>query len=888
MKQSLMLLVLLCIVSSLIFAQAPVGKIIGTVTDKNTGEPLPAVNVVVEGTGRGAATDVNGRYTILNMPPGWYSVTVTMMGYKPMTRTQVKVTMDLTTEVNFKLESTVIRIEKPIEVVARRPIVERDITTSVTYSTAKEIKAMPVTDFRAIVSLTPGAVAGHIRGGRSGEEVYMIDGIVIRNPYMGGFAGTVPLLAIQEQAVYTGGFGAEYSAESGVISVATKEPSSKLSGVIRYKTDDYSRMPQFIKKCGDIYNKRELQWRKVYDYALEHTITWYGYAPEMFHQGEFSFAGPIVDPISFFVSGDIQTTKGRSRFYDENDNPICPKNDARHTYLGKLMFKPTPTIKLKLGLYQSCHTWYGGSRFAPKTGYDLRTVDRLLNLNLTHLLSPTMFYDIKLSQHIYDEWGDTRGDVDDFGNDLNRDFPYIDSVEYWVEHVDPYQFYYPADYPNPRRRGQIAPTDPTGQFPSFSRYRYHQETHSTTTGEVNFTSQLTPMHEIKTGLLYKKYDLDYFHADVASGGNYYMEKHHTHPYQWASYFRDKIEARGMVVNAGVRLDYFNSNTYYPANYNDPVVNPTTGGEIKDPVKAKPRWQLSPRLGISHPITARDVLHFTYGHYFEVPRLDYVLRHGETWYMYGAFGIYGNANMDVERTVSYEVGVEHAITHDFKVDISGFYKDITGLATTKQIYRGATDWYALYTNGDYGHSRGLELTFKKRPARAGLWASVSGTISYTFMVAKGRYSSARAAYYYVWANYRLHTKEHYLDWDERHTIAANINIRVPVIGTGINIVYHYGSGLPYTPSARDPYIQPVNEKRRPSTTTTDIRIAKPFMIGNNELMVFFDILNAFDKKNLIEIADVQWYEQTDDPEGRYHNCFVWDWRRRIRTGIEFKF
>jgi hypothetical protein len=157
-----------------------------------------------------------------------------------------------------------------------------------------------------------------------------------------------------------------------------------------------------------------------------------------------------------------------------------------------------------------------------------------------------------------------------------------------------------------------------------------------------------------------------------------------------------------------------------------------------------------------------------------------------------------------------------------------------------------------------------------------------------MVAKGRYSSAYAAYYSIWAGERAMTKEHYLDWDERHTITANVDIVIPGVGTGINFVYNYGSGLPYTPTARDPFIQPINEARRPSTTTTNIKLRQPITIGTNYLMVFFDILNAFDTKNLNSISDVAWYEQYDDPEGRYHNAFVWGARRRVRTGIEFRF
>jgi outer membrane receptor protein involved in Fe transport len=338
----------------------------------------------------------------------------------------------------------------------------------------------------------------------------------------------------------------------------------------------------------------------------------------------------------------------------------------------------------------------------------------------------------------------------------------------------------------------------------------------------------------------------------------------------------------MVVNAGVRFDYFDPRGYVPENFNDPVLDPEGGGEIKNPRPAKVKWDICPRLGIAHPITERDVLHFTYGHYFEVPRLYYLFANSN-FDMHGAFGLIGNANMDVERTIAYEMGINHAFTPDFKMTIVTFYKDITGLATTQQTYRDLFNWYGLYTNGDYGHARGIEVTLYKRPSHDPFY----GTLAYTFQVAKGRYSSARASYVAIWGSKHRVTQEHYLDWDQRHTVKLNLGIKLPY-RIGINIITRYGSGFPYTPPSKDPYVVPYNTERFPYTINTDVKFSKDIEIGPVSGGFFFDILNIFDRRNLISVANIEWYHRYKDPEGSLHYPGVWSYRRRIRSGIQIKF
>ena len=181
------------------------GKIAGIVIDMETKAPLPGANVIIDGTMMGSASDIDGNYFILDVPPEVYTVRAEVIGYKTLIQKEVRVMVGLTTKLHFDLEQTVIEVEEVI-VEAERPIIQKDLTASRSIITADEIADIPLEDIEDIVNLTPGFVDGHARGGRDGEIVYIIDGVSTRDPITGGFDTDVPELAIEEVSIITSGF----------------------------------------------------------------------------------------------------------------------------------------------------------------------------------------------------------------------------------------------------------------------------------------------------------------------------------------------------------------------------------------------------------------------------------------------------------------------------------------------------------------------------------------------------------------------------------------------------------------------------------------------------------------------------------------------------------
>ncbi|RMD91864.1 MAG: TonB-dependent receptor, partial [Calditrichaeota bacterium] len=394
------------------------GKIAGKVSDAKTHEPLIGANVSLVGTTLGAATDANGNYVILNVPPGKYDLRFQYIGYQPVVVKGVNVNVDFTTRIDQALQPSAIEMEE-IQVVAERtPLVREDLTNTQVAITADAIRSMPVDQIREVIRLQAGITEGndgslHIRGGRSNEIAYQVNGVSIENPFNNLQGVGIATNAVQEVSVSSGTFSAEYgNALSGVVNYVTKEGGNRLTASLRAYSGGH------VTTHDDIF------------FGIDNFDAFHNARIEGTLGGPFLFAR---DKIKFFLSGVYQKDKGYLfgiDLYDPSDilllnessfvldpfgdgkpsgsGKIVPMN-VRETYnfTGKLSYRLAPQVKLTYDLiYDKGRRPSGGQfrnfRFNPRGRRFLRTQGVNHSLGITHTLGKKTFYKLKLSAGITD------------------------------------------------------------------------------------------------------------------------------------------------------------------------------------------------------------------------------------------------------------------------------------------------------------------------------------------------------------------------------------------------------------------------------------------------------------------------------------------------------
>lgn len=261
--------ILLLLKGSIIFA-GTTGKITGKVVDKQTGEPLFGVNVILMGSTLGAATDIEGDYVILNIQPGVHTVRVSMIGYSTTTISDVRVRIDKTTTLNVELSQDSFTTENII-IVAERSQLKKDVSTSVTSVGPEEIETLPVSSIDDVVGLQAGVEEGLVvRGGGSDELLFQLDGVTLRDPRNNKPISSIAMSSIQEVSIERGGFNAEYGqVRSGIVNIVAKEGSTtEYYGAVQLK---YS--PANAKHFGMSVFDPNSMWNRPY---LDPEVAWTG------------------------------------------------------------------------------------------------------------------------------------------------------------------------------------------------------------------------------------------------------------------------------------------------------------------------------------------------------------------------------------------------------------------------------------------------------------------------------------------------------------------------------------------------------------------------------------------------------------------------------------
>ncbi len=945
MRKLIILMILSCFYT-LSYA-GTTGKIQGLITDAATGEPLGGVNVVLVGETLGSATNMDGQFVILNIPPGKYTVQISMIGYTTVTIKNVKISADLTTKINQSMQQETIAGETVV-VEAKRKLLKHDEFASRHTISEEEISLQPIDDFRQIARNQAGVVGSHFRGGRTGEVTILVDGMEVKDPAgaysgdMGGFTSDIPEDAIQEMNVTLGGFSAEYgNVQSGVINLTTREGGDNYHGSLKFFTTNF----------GDDVNNllmgdRDKWFNTTYQHKLENIY-------------KFSLNGPCPVP-KFLFDNDQVTFSLAGEVTDKNQGYFINQESFSQSYQGKITAKLNDNMKLAVGGLYSKSEWdqfyfpaskYGaGSNYmsnqyfkkqqegsdtlfhyiyvndpsdyrsqqgrlsdtlavfdgdtmnAVQTYYvgsmqdylwDREQSSRNLYAIFTHSLSSKTYYQIKMQSYL-SNYHYATPDIEDRDNDGNTE----EDLQ-WDAADDP-----TVASPIYRERAGNNYWWIRGDDPAF-----RDQTSLTTTLKADFVSQVTHNHLIKSGFKFSHYNMDVENVSWSLGVGQERKDIWTEDlYDIGAYVQDKVEYEGIIGLIGLRFDYFDPNGFgdevmYPDSYINPIseFDEDDKAVIKNPKTPDPKWQVSPRIAISHPITDRDVIRFTYGHYHQRPDAYYLYRNLSFEALTKTGNYVGNPDLKPEKTIAYEVAVEHLFSDDIKGVINAYYKDVTNLMNNKkyvltQLQNKET---RIYFNADYGNMKGLEFSLNKRINN--YWG---GSLNYTFSVAKGRSSSAGGGF----GAFESSRKMNILSFDQTHTINANISVVTPdFFPTGLdnwqaNFQIDYGSGLPYSSYGTGK----INDKRLPWTSTTDLRISKTFSVYKGlKAGVVLDIFNLFNRQNVQWIANGKYYDQgaannddikgdpsvirTEGAGGKFiRTPQVYSYERQIRLGINLKF
>lgn len=903
------LLVLLC--ATELFAAA---RIVGIVTDKDTKEPIAGVNIMIKGTYHGAASDLEGSFMIAGVQPGNHELRATSLGYKVFLRTGIKVRDDETITVNIEMEPTVLALGQEVVVYGKKPLLNIDETATNRTVSSSEIQDMVVEDVNDILSQQVGVVRTnneiHIRGGRADENLYIIDNLAVKDPISGeGLGIYLSADAIQELEVITGGFNAEYGqAMSGLINVETKEGGEKYSGSLSFKTDNLGGFPNGHQNTGNM------------EFSLG--------GPEPITEKVLKNAGADVPgEVSFFLNGYgyasdtyLPTTGVDLQPYKSEYDNFAPRVENNWSALGKLTWKPTPIFKASYSYGRSLriNQGYFDALVEDKEYYPLEYMDILdryntftreglqQTFNLVHTLNKSTFYELTVG-NFYNRVHSGQGD------------------KHWTEYKEPVDIdpiYYDVD-----ENGEVVVSYGDGLWDDGNSSTYHDHFNDTWQVKFHLTSKALDRREIKFGIEYEQTLLQLFTihdpwiASTDFGGDYDM--YHVTTEAGAIFLQENVEFKGLIANIGLRFDWWSPGQYVDDAINDPNVITISDAarqqyldDTTEILGRRMKYHLSPRLGISHPVTDSDMLFFSYGHFSQRPKYAYVYSKLKA-YSPSTFQLFGNPNLNPQTTVAYEMGVKHRFPGDQVIELVAFYKDLFDYATSFKVNstnpRLGTVSFYQYFNVDYARVRGIEMRFRARQGKY-----LTGNADFSYSIATGKSSSANAEIQAA-ADTRVAEKtlgEEFLSWDKPITASFTLWLRIPkgdhpqVLGLrlpsnwGGSIRFDIQSGKRYTPGKLTNEGQDIQDDGERYSeisgiwNTVDMKLYKQWEVAGLSVNAFVEAQNIFDfkKPNQINPLTGEPYETGDPYPRSWENPqgFVlvdpgrWQAPRQVYFGLGFRF
>lgn len=726
--------------------------------------------------------------------------------------------------------------------------------------------------------------------------------------------------SVAEVNMVAGTFNAEYNASAGIVNIVTKSGGKNYSGKFNFRTSagglnhagpncytTKSSNPNILrgKSAAELYN----EYRDLMDFwgneertsKLNWTLDSYEYGEAPRITSEFSFGGPMTDKGNFFFSGNFLNDHGR-----------FPGEFQRNLGLGiKINYDVSESDRL--AVYGKIDDWgqlFGWTNRSYSYQYQFflegqPVWDRcgfITYLKHTHVFNPASFLESTVT-YISNEktWGYKPVDDQLKYNDYGDDWLILDTKEKANFYLNNYETriftgspggdvpYYIEGFYNQARYG-------------YAYYYYENLNTNTLTLASNYTNQINFHHQLKSGLEYKLNTIDELeHKFTSSFPDMYFKfatvDYSIHPWSIGTFIQDKIEYEGIVVNLGLRFDAYDLDTKFWNDYFEPVEwDTTSAGQVlmvwNKGKNSKIHKFFSPRIGISHPISENAAMHYSWGIYTTQPNFGYWLLNYNS-FENPSLPMARNPDPEPEKATAYEIGINQALTNDFGVDITAYYRDVrNGSAISYCISqdRAATGTsfsiYSYYTNWGYRDSRGLELNFWKRPNSeryfgiVGLSGNLSLSYSYDKTSIDGMnlsqdenftttlaYDDATANYDWDVVNFWPTYSRGYNDVKAKMALLWDFpfEFKLATLAT-YRSPWRYEKQLNITNARYEELLEGESFFR------LDLRLTKYFTIKKYHGGVFLEILNVLDRENILafdNFSNTNFYEAGLGPYGMFN-------------------
>ncbi len=806
------------------------GAISGRVTDQLTGEPVPSVRVGVFGTNFTTQTDADGRYRLRQIRPGRYRVIFRGIGLQPQDVEEVVVASGRTVILDRTMSREAVALPEIVADGGPDRLLDPTVTQTVQRVSADELRDLPITTIEDAIVLQAGVVGGSFRGGRLGQESFVIDGLNLKNQLDASTSSlglNIPTFALEEANLITNAFSAQYGqALSGIVTIVTRDGGDDFEGHLAYENDR--------------------AFPNGWDSGLDRLTA--------------SFGGPLLGPVKYFVAADA-----RARIDDAPVNApaptdpldpraespwVLPHNSGEHfDVLGKLtipvgvhtfrfmgvasennnfLFErelkytvgrgPAQSSQGRLGLFH----WQAHSGTTNTTSLDFRV----------GYFNKQSIRGVLLGEPERDFGGFTFGGFEFAGENIARTQDSLSALGvipgYDIPQYAPNSpWAVPAFFLSDATRGELARTE-------FTELKLQ--------GDVVFGRGLDT--DFRVGGQYVQQQVETFTRFQS-----YRAVEDTvpepkmsdfDPFSVAGYVEVLQRVEELSLTAGVRVDGFNGR-----------------GGIESG-QSTTKWAVSPRFALSTELGKATVV-ASFGRFAQAPDFQFLVDAAFDDTLRTGRSRMGNPNVGFETSWQYEFNVRMRPTPVTAVRIGAFVKQLDGLISSVPI--GVDPDSSIFANADFGTVTGLEVTIE-REFTGGIGARITGVIQKADASASSAFDSFRQPVFDPQGNRVDPAPEKIpLDFDRRLSLTgvlrANTSEGAPGFIRGFDFAFigRFGTGLPFTRARAAGDTTSIffpNGGRLPAQFTLDALVRRSVSVAGQEIGLYLDIRNLTNRRNVVAV------------------------------------